>query len=102
MGAAKIDHHHEEESNMELAKDLNIVPASVSERFQTVIPAKIREQLNLKVGDKVEYVISEKGEIIIRKAPSEKEQRQAWLSSAFETYEGEDLWSDLKNEPFRE
>ncbi len=87
---------------MEDVKDLEVVSASVSDRFQTVIPSPIREKLKIKSGDRVEYVVGASGEIVIRKALSEKELRQAWLAKAFETYETEDLWSDLKDEPFRE
>ncbi|MCX6132070.1 MAG: type II toxin-antitoxin system PrlF family antitoxin [Proteobacteria bacterium] len=83
-------------------KDLKVVSVSVSDRYQTVIPYPIREILKIKCGDRVEYLVSNSGEVVIRKALSEKELRQAWLTKAFETYEAEDLWSDIKDEPFHE
>lgn len=84
------------------AKKTEIASASVSDRFQTVIPSQIREALCIACGDRVEFVREEDGRVFFRKAMSEKEKRQAWLSKAFETYEIEDLWSDLKDEPFNE
>lgn len=94
--AEKIQ-YQSEEADMEKT----IAQATVSDRFQTVIPQPVRERLKLVTGDKVEFAVSG-DEVIIRKALSPSEKRKAWLAEALETYEPENLWGDLKDEPFRD
>jgi len=39
----------------------------VNKKYQITIPKEIREELNIKVGDEVEFVRNERGEFVIRK-----------------------------------
>ncbi len=82
-------------------EDQEKAQATVSEKFQTVIPALIRERLKLVTGDKLEFIVSS-DKVIIRKVPSPEETRKAWLTEALNDYEPENPWGELKDEPFRD
>lgn len=43
-----------------------MVLATLKSKGRVTIPKQIRESLNLKTGDKIEIVVTEKGEAIIR------------------------------------
>jgi len=44
----------------------------VNKKYQITIPKEIREELNIKVGDEVEFVRNERGEFVIRKLERRK------------------------------
>lgn len=96
--AGKTAINNPEDSDME---NQAIAQATVSEKYQTVIPAVIRERLKLVTGDKIEFSVSGDN-VIIRKVPTAKETRRAWLTEALNDYEPENPWGELKDEPFRD
>jgi AbrB family looped-hinge helix DNA binding protein len=45
--------------------------ATLTSKGQTVIPKAIREQLGLKPGDTIDFILQENGDILIRSAAQE-------------------------------
>lgn len=47
--------------------------ATLTERYQTTVPAAVRKALNLHKGEKIRYVIEESGRVILSRAESSDE-----------------------------
>jgi antitoxin PrlF len=56
--------------------------ATLSSKGQMVIPKSIREQLDLKPGDTIDFVIQENGDILIRPAVQEVQKLKGMLQRA--------------------
>ena len=56
--------------------------SSLTSKFQATIPAEIRARLQLKAGDKITFVLSKSGEVVLKKAT---ESDLAYLSSVEKT-----------------
>jgi antitoxin PrlF len=56
--------------------------ATLSSKGQMVIPKSIREQLDLKPGDTIDFVIQENGDILIRPAVQEVQKLKGMLHRA--------------------
>lgn len=78
--------------------------ATISEKYQMVIPQKIRQALGIHVGDKILFHISD-GKAILEREPTLKEKREKWLKNALSLYAKDDkekLWGKLDDEDFRD
>jgi antitoxin PrlF len=53
--------------------------ATLTSKGQTVIPKAIREQLGLKPGDTIDFVIQENGDILIRPAAQDVQKLKGML-----------------------
>lgn len=42
--------------------------SSLTSKFQATIPAEVRAKLQLRAGDKVRFVVTEEGDVLLRKA----------------------------------
>jgi AbrB family looped-hinge helix DNA binding protein len=78
--------------------------ATISEKYQMVIPQKIRQALGIHVGDKIIFSLCE-GKAIIEREPTLQEKRERWLKNALNLYatdNHEPLWGPLDNEDFHD
>jgi len=53
--------------------------ATLTSKGQTVIPKAIREQLGLKPGDTIDFIIQENGDILIRPAAQDVQKLKGML-----------------------
>ncbi|MCA2959706.1 MAG: type II toxin-antitoxin system PrlF family antitoxin [Silvanigrellales bacterium] len=42
--------------------------SSLTSKFQATIPREVRDRLQLKAGDKVRFILTEQGEVVLKKA----------------------------------
>lgn len=56
--------------------------ATLSSKGQMVIPKSLREQLGLKPGDTVDFIIQENGDVLIRPASHDVEKLKGMLYRA--------------------
>jgi AbrB family looped-hinge helix DNA binding protein len=42
--------------------------SSLTSKFQATIPREVRARLQLKAGDKVRFIVTEQGEVVLKKA----------------------------------
>jgi antitoxin PrlF len=42
--------------------------SSLTSKFQATIPAEVRTRLQLKAGDKVRFVLTDEGDVVLKKA----------------------------------
>jgi len=78
--------------------------ATISEKYQMVIPQQIRQALGIHVGDKIIFSLYE-GKAIIEREPTLQEKRDKWLKNALKLYEKdgrEKLWGQLEDEDFHD
>ena len=72
--------------------------SSLTSKFQATIPADVRTRLHLKAGDKVRFVLTEQGEVVLKKAtPLDLEYLSAVESTLTEwnSPEDEEAYRDL-------
>ena len=54
--------------------------ATLTSKGQVTIPKAVREQLDLKVGDRIDFVVNDAGEAVIRLVSRSTEEVQGMLS----------------------
>ncbi|KAA3617302.1 MAG: AbrB/MazE/SpoVT family DNA-binding domain-containing protein [Calditrichaeota bacterium] len=58
-----------------------MIEAAITSKGQVTIPKKIRETLHIQTGDKIGFILSEKGEVIIRSISKSVDEVFGLLSS---------------------
>jgi antitoxin PrlF len=62
-----------------MPKRLTMPTATLTSKGQTVIPKAIREQLGLKPGDTIDFILQENGDILIRPAAQDVRKLKGML-----------------------
>lgn len=68
-------------------KKNKVIETKVSTNYQTYVPAEVQKKLNLKKGEKLEWVVNDKGDIKVEKAKSQLEKVQALYGIAEGIYD---------------